>query len=55
MDETKPILIQDAEQRVHVSSLAGALRSSHSQLQLDSCNGLHDFFLGFQRQRALHG
>ena len=44
MDETKPILIQDAEQRVHVSSLAGALRSSHSQLQLDSCNGLHKFF-----------
>ena len=55
MDETMQILIQDAEQRVHVGSLAGALRSSQSQLQLDSCNGLHEFFLGFQRQRALHG
>ena len=44
MNEATPILIQDAKQRVHVGSLAGTLRSSHPQLRLDSCNGLHKFF-----------
>lgn len=44
MDDTSPLLIPDAEQRVYVGSLAGTLRSSHPELRLDSCNGLNKFF-----------
>lgn len=44
MEETSPLLIPDSEQRVFVGSLAGTLRSSHPELRLDSCNGMHKFF-----------
>ncbi|MCP5075943.1 MAG: helix-turn-helix domain-containing protein [Rhodobacteraceae bacterium] len=44
MDVQAPALLEDKEQRVFVGSLAGTLRSSHPELRLDSCNGLHKFF-----------
>ena len=44
MPEAMPDIIADTEQQVFVGSLAGTLRSSHPELRLDSCNGLHKFF-----------
>ncbi len=47
-DTQGPTLLQNKEQRVFVGSLAGTLRSSHPELRLDSCNGLHKFFWIFK-------
>ena len=44
MEETTLQLLAETDQRVFVGSLAGTLRSSHPELRLDSCNGLHKFF-----------
>ncbi|MEM6619116.1 MAG: AraC family transcriptional regulator [Pseudomonadota bacterium] len=44
MGQDEKPLLQDAEQRVYVGSLAGTLRSSNPKLRMDSCNGLHKFF-----------